>query len=114
MVIDLFLLVGFAVALVLITRLRHTNMQIAGFIAMAAGLVTLSFSTTLPEGSVKSLVLVFAGFILFNICMNAGPNSTTFLLPAEVFPTRVRELDFVLGFRRLPVNRLDRFVEIRG
>ena len=89
-VIDLFLLVGFAVALVLITRLRHTNMQIAGFIAMAAGLVTLSFSTTLPEGSVKSLVLVFAGFILFNICMNAGPNSTTFLLPAEVFPTRVR------------------------
>jgi hypothetical protein len=65
-------------------------MQIAGFMAMAAGLVTLSFSTTLTEGSVKSLVLVFAGFILFNICMNAGPNSTTFLLPAEVFPTRVR------------------------
>jgi MFS family permease len=89
-VIDLFLLVGFAVALVLITRFRHTNMQIAGFMAMAAGLVTLSFSTTLTEGSVKSLVLVFAGFILFNICMNAGPNSTTFLLPAEVFPTRVR------------------------
>ncbi|MEX0768053.1 MAG: MFS transporter [Microthrixaceae bacterium] len=89
-VIDLFLLVGFAVALVLITRFRHTNMQIAGFMAMAAGLVILSFSTSLTEGSVKSLVLVFAGFILFNICMNAGPNSTTFLLPAEVFPTRVR------------------------
>ena len=88
--IDLFLIVGFAVALVLITRFRHTNMQIAGFLAMGVGLLTLAFSTTFPEDSMKSLVLVFAGFIVFNICMNAGPNSTTFLLPAEVFPTRVR------------------------
>ena len=34
--------------------------------------------------------LVFAGFILFNLLMNAGPNSTTFTLAPIVFPTQLR------------------------
>jgi MFS family permease len=96
-VIDLFLIVGFILALVFITRFRHTNMQIAGFIAMAVGLVTLSVSTGLPGGGDEHLVLVFGGFIVFNVFMNAGPNSTTFLLPAEIFPTHVRASGHGLG-----------------
>jgi MFS transporter, putative metabolite transport protein len=31
-----------------------------------------------------------AGFILFNLLMNAGPNSTTFTLPPMLFPTQLR------------------------
>jgi MFS family permease len=89
-VIDLFLIVGFALALVIVTRVRHTSMQIVGFGLMAVGLATLALSTGLPGGGDQHLFLVFGGFILFNVAMNAGPNSTTFLLPAEVFPTRVR------------------------
>jgi hypothetical protein len=34
--------------------------------------------------------LVFAGFILFNLAMNAGPNATTFALAPELFPTSIR------------------------
>jgi predicted MFS family arabinose efflux permease len=33
---------------------------------------------------------VFAGFILFNLSMNAGPNSTTFTLAPFLFPTQLR------------------------
>jgi nitrate/nitrite transporter NarK len=34
--------------------------------------------------------LVFAGFIMFNLLMNAGPNSTTFTLAPVLFPTQLR------------------------
>jgi predicted MFS family arabinose efflux permease len=33
---------------------------------------------------------VFTGFILFNVLMNAGPNSTTFTLAPILFPTQWR------------------------
>ena len=33
---------------------------------------------------------MFAGFILFNLLMNAGPNSTTFTLAPILFPTQLR------------------------
>jgi predicted MFS family arabinose efflux permease len=34
--------------------------------------------------------LVFAGFVLFNLLMNAGPNATTFTLAPILFPTQLR------------------------
>ena len=34
--------------------------------------------------------LVILGFAIFNLLINAGPNSTTFLVPAEIYPTRLR------------------------
>jgi hypothetical protein len=34
--------------------------------------------------------MVVIGFALFNTFMNLGPNSTTFTLPAEVFPSEMR------------------------
>ena len=34
--------------------------------------------------------LVFAGFILFNLAMNAGPSATTFALARELFLTSIR------------------------
>ena len=36
------------------------------------------------------ILFVFAGFILFNLLMNAGPNSTTFTLAPILFPTQLR------------------------
>jgi len=33
---------------------------------------------------------VAAGFVLFNLSMNMGPNGTTYIPPAELFPTQVR------------------------
>ena len=47
--------------------------------------------------------LVFLGFIVLNLLMNAGPNSTTFLLLAHLYPTSVRATGqgFCFNFGRL-------------
>ena len=36
------------------------------------------------------LLLIFAGFMLFNFMTNLGPNAQTYLLAGEVFPTAIR------------------------
>ncbi len=86
--IDLFLVVGFAVGGWAVGRFGRIRMQILGFAGMVIGLIVLSVSTI--DGAGGHTVLVFAGFIVFNLSMNAGPNSTTYILPAELFPTHVR------------------------
>ena len=48
-------------------------------------------------------MLVFAGFAIFNFFMNAGPNATTYALPAEVFPSEIRAAGhgFAAGMAKL-------------
>lgn len=88
--LDLFLIVGFAAALVFVRRLGLIVMQATGFIVMAVSLVALGFTQFLPEQSTLQLGIVFVAFAAFNLFMNAGPNSTTFALPAVAFPTEIR------------------------
>jgi MFS transporter, putative metabolite transport protein len=67
-------------------------MQAAGFAGMALGILLLIISVRLsnsPAGA-GHIPFVFAGFILFNLLMNAGPNSTTFTLAPILFPTQLR------------------------
>lgn len=87
---DVFLIVGFLIAVLLIDRLGRIWLQITGFIGMALGLLILAVSSVLAVGNMSNLALVFIGFFVFNLMMNAGPNSTTFLLSGEVFPTSIR------------------------
>ena len=89
-VVDVFLIVGFALAIVLIGRVDAVRLQTTGFAAMAAGLLALSLASALPGGGDDHLWLVFLGFGVFNLFMNAGPNATTFLMPTEIFPSEVR------------------------
>jgi MFS family permease len=88
--IDLFLLLGFLLGMWAVARFGRIRMQLAGFAGMAVGMGMLLASTLLAGGAVQHLALVFAGFVLFNLSMNMGPNSTTYILPAELFPTQVR------------------------
>lgn len=88
--VDLFLAVGFVIAICLIERMGRIKLQLIGFAAMTVGLGLLVVSDQLPGGAEQHLPLVFAGFIIFNTMMNAGPNTTTYVLPAEVFPTKLR------------------------
>jgi MFS family permease len=88
--IDLFLLVGFLVGLWAVPRFGRIRMQIVGFAGMAAGMLILLAATQLAESDAAHVPLVFAGFILFNLLMNAGPNATTFTLAPELFPTQLR------------------------
>ena len=50
----------------------------------------LSFVALAGGGAAAHVPFVFAGFILFNLAMNAGPNATTFTLAPELFPTGIR------------------------
>jgi MFS transporter, putative metabolite transport protein len=90
--IDLFLLFGFLVGIWAVPRFGRIRMQAIGFAGMAFGMLLLMIAvrqSNSPAGA-GHIPLVFAGFILFNLFMNAGPNSTTFTLAPILFPTQLR------------------------
>lgn len=84
--LDIFLIIGFLLNIWLVEKFGRMNLQMLGFLGMTAGLVVLGIASSVET----SLILIFGGFILFNVMMNMGPNATTFIIPAELFPTRVR------------------------
>lgn len=87
--LDIFLLLGFALNIWLVERWGRIRLQALGFMGMAIGLTLLSLSA-LQTTEAKRMALVMAGFAIFNLMVNAGPNATTYLLPAELFPTELR------------------------
>ena len=99
--IDILLLVGIVIAVLLADRAGRIRMQVIGFVGCAAGLVLAVLSRTMHGG--LSLFLLCTGFMLFNLMTNLGPNSMTYLLAGEVFPTRVRGLGagFAASFAKI-------------
>ena len=87
--IDLFLLFGFLLGIWAVPRFGRIRMQAIGFGSMAVGMLILMTAVQLSNSSLH-IPLVFAGFILFNLLMNAGPNATTFTLAPILFPTQLR------------------------
>ena len=88
-VLDIFLIIGFAAAIILVRKLGLVVMQSVGFFVMAGALVVLG-ATELMQQSPIQLAIIFLAFAAFNLFMNAGPNSTTFAMPTAVFPAEVR------------------------
>jgi MFS transporter, putative metabolite transport protein len=86
--IDVLLLVGVVCAVLLADRIGRVPLQIFGFVGCAAGLLLASFSSYTT--GTDQMVLIFAGFMLFNFMTNVGPNAQTYLLAGEVFPTHLR------------------------
>ena len=82
------LIVGILFAVMLADKLGRIRLQIIGFIGCAVGLLIASFSVGLTGN--MSVVLIFAGFMLFDFMTNLGPNAQTYLLSGEVFPTAIR------------------------
>ena len=89
-VIDVFLLLGFLLGLWAVPRFGRIHMQIVGFAGMTIGMLVLLIPQITVGGAAAHVPLVFAGFILFNLAMNAGPNATTFALAPELFSTGIR------------------------
>ncbi len=81
-----FALPGYILAVTKIDRIGHRRLQSIGFSVMAACFLLLAavprFTTM-----VVPFVLIFGFSYLFT---EFGPNTTTFVLPGEVFPTSVR------------------------
>lgn len=84
--LDLFLIFGFLLNIILVEKVGRIKLQIIGFSGMIAGLLILAAT---PYDT-SALPLVMIGFIIFNLLMNMGPNATTFIIPAEIFPTAIR------------------------
>ena len=82
------LIVGIAFAVVLADKVGRIRLQIFGFIGCAVGLFLASLSVDVSGG--LKIVLIFAGFMLFDFMTNLGPNAQTYLLAGEVFPTAIR------------------------
>ena len=87
--IDLFLLFGFIVGIWAVPKFGRIRMQVIGFAGMTCGMILLMVAVYLSNSSLH-IPLVFTGFIVFNLLMNAGPNSTTFTLAPILFPTQLR------------------------
>lgn len=82
---DLFLILGFVINILLVERTGRILLQWIGFLGMGLSLGVLAMT-----GTGGTLWVVLAAFIMFNTTLNAGPNATTYLLPAEVYPTEMR------------------------
>ncbi len=87
--LDAFLVVGFVLSIISVEKFGRIKLQMCGFIGMTIGLIILAIAVAIPTDP-NHLLLVFCGFALFNLLVNIGPNATTYLLPAELFPTKLR------------------------
>jgi len=87
-ILDILLIVGIVCAVFLVDKIGRIKLQLFGFIGCAVGLLLAALSLN-PDGS-TNMVLIFAGFMLFNFMTNIGPNAMTYLIAGEVFPTKVR------------------------
>ena len=89
LLVESFLLVGIAIALLLIKKWGMIKLQVRGFWGMGIGMLILMFTQFISNPDLYN-IFTFSGFILFYLCLNAGPNPMTFLIPARVFPTKLR------------------------
>ena len=112
--IDIFLVAGLLINIFLVEKWGRIKLQIIGFLGMTIGLIILALSIHIPKTHTIYIYLLFSGFIMYNFLMNMGPNATTFILPAELFPTKLRatahgfsaafaKIGAVLGILVMPV-----------
>jgi PHS family inorganic phosphate transporter-like MFS transporter len=79
---------GYFVALVTIDRIGRRNIQLLGFAATAVVFVALGVFLDPLEKSYSALFVFLYGLTFF--FANFGPNMSTFVIPAEAFPTRAK------------------------
>jgi MFS family permease len=81
-----FALPGYAMAVLFMDRVGHKRLQLIGFVVMAVAFIALGAIPGLTT-TVLPFLLVFGLSYFF---VEFGPNTTTFVLPSEVFPVSMR------------------------
>lgn len=81
-VLCLVMMVGFAGGLMMLRRVNHLRLQTVGFWMSAVGLGVLMAAYL---GSWPAWIAI-AGFVVFEIFLNAGPHLITFILPSQTYP----------------------------
>lgn len=85
---DVLFVLGIVAAILLVDEAGRIRLEILGFVGCAVGLALAALSIR-PDGG-NNVALLFTGFTLFYFMSNLGPNSMTYLVAGEVFPTQVR------------------------
>jgi MFS family permease len=86
-ILYLIALIGYTSAIVLIDFVGRKWLQIVGFFGMA---IPLAIAAYVFSPGATSLVVLLSLFGPFYILENLGPNTTTWVYPVELFPTRLR------------------------
>jgi PHS family inorganic phosphate transporter-like MFS transporter len=81
-----FALPGYVLAVLRMDRIGHRRLQYIGFAVMAVSFLTLGA----VHGLTASVAPFLAVFGLSYFFIEFGPNTTTFVLPSEVFPINMR------------------------
>ncbi|PRP84986.1 hypothetical protein PROFUN_07274 [Planoprotostelium fungivorum] len=82
------LLPGYWVATALIDVVGRKPLQIFGFAGLTICMAALAIFYDLLKAHAPKVFVAIYAVALF--CFNCGPNTTTFIIPGEVFPTRFR------------------------
>lgn len=84
--INLFILPGFAIGLYLVNRWYHVRTQVWGFLLCSVGLalMLIAYKYHLPVG------VSIAGFMMFELFLNAGPHLMTFIIPPQIYTVAER------------------------
>ncbi len=77
---------GYVLAIARMDRFGHRRLQLAGFIMMGACFAVIG----LIPGMTTAVVPFLIAYGISYFFTEFGPNVTTFVLPGELFPTRVR------------------------
>ncbi|MDE7347453.1 MAG: MFS transporter [Muribaculaceae bacterium] len=80
-VLTLVMMLGFGLGLYLLKKENHVKMQIVGFwgSAIGLGLLMAAYLCHWPSW------VAIAGFVIFELFLNAGPHLITFILPSQVY-----------------------------
>ena len=78
---------GYYIAVATINKIGRRNMQLQGFIIMGIIFFVMGFFWKDIQVNAFIFVTLYAGTFFFS---NFGPNTSTFVLPVEVFPTAIR------------------------
>lgn len=81
-VVNFFILPGFVAGLLMMNRFNRVKMLYGGFIgaAVGLGLLLVAYRLHLPAW------IMIAGFIIFEVTLNAGPHLITYIIPSMVYP----------------------------
>ena len=83
----LFAVPGYFIAVALVDNVGRKTLQWAGFLVMAASYFITGYYYSFLQGDIAIFIAIFGLSYMFG---NIGPNTTTFILPTELFPTDIR------------------------
>eukprot|EP00405_Crypthecodinium_cohnii_P013874 CAMPEP_0206445918 /NCGR_PEP_ID=MMETSP0324_2-20121206/15812_1 /ASSEMBLY_ACC=CAM_ASM_000836 /TAXON_ID=2866 /ORGANISM="Crypthecodinium cohnii, Strain Seligo" /LENGTH=511 /DNA_ID=CAMNT_0053914261 /DNA_START=159 /DNA_END=1694 /DNA_ORIENTATION=- len=88
LIIVLCMLPGFALSVAFLNKLGRKNLQILGYVAIAILFFILGLGYNWLKSSSPGLFFVlYAMTFLF---ANFGPNTTTYVIPGEIFPSQIK------------------------